>query len=216
MIRDAVVLHGYSLADMDDLAVRVVRNNRAWWPAGDREDLHASAWEGIAECLCESPHPPARRDLMEAGRQALARDVRDHLRHHGARNDGTNNGAAFARYWAWHSASPSPEVMITDQMALSQILPALPGRQQQAVAALAASGDYHRAAALLGIEPQTFRSLIGRARAEFRRLWHEGETPSGHYAQDRRAVRHETSDPVRLAANARYAAQVRERRRAAA
>jgi hypothetical protein len=115
------ILHGYTLADLNDLARRVVSNNRHWWPAGDRDDQHGTAWQGIAEHLCAADHAPAYRELLEAGRRALATEVRDQLRHHGTRTDGTNTGAGFGRYWTWHgAAAPSPEPAVTERVALAQ------------------------------------------------------------------------------------------------
>jgi DNA-directed RNA polymerase specialized sigma24 family protein len=214
---DLTVRHGYSLADLDSLARRVVSNNMHWWPAGDRADQHDTAWLGIAEALCEATEPPSQRDLLEAGRAALNREVRDQMRHRGDRRDGTNNGAHFERYWAWASyPAPSPEPAIVEQTALHQILAALTARQREAVAALALAGDYHAAAAMLGVEPQTFRSLLGRARKDFLALWHEGEAPSRPWGCDRRVLRRETSDPKVLAERARYAAARRAARKAAA
>ena len=58
--------------------------------------------------------------------------------------------------------------------------------------------------------------LLGRARGEFFRLWHEGEAPSNHWGCDRRAYRREISDPAELARRARDAAKARERRKARA
>lgn len=212
----ADALHGYTLAAITDLARRVVSNNQSWWPAGDRSDQHDTAWHGIAEHLCAAAETPSRRDLLEAGRLALAREVRDSQRHHGTRHDGTNNGAAFARYWGWHSfPAPSPEGPVTDRIALAQILAALTARQREAVTALAVLEDYAEAAAALGIRPQTFRSLLGRARKDYLALWHEGEQPSGPWRTDRRVARRETSDPAELAARARYAAERRKSRSAA-
>lgn len=207
-------LHGYSLADLDNLAGRVVRNNMHWWPGGDRGDQHAAAWEGIAEHLCAAVVVrPAERDLLEAGRRALAREVRDSMRHHGARRDGTNDGTSFARYWTWQAAPvPSPEAAVTDRVALRQIFAALTLRQQAAVRALAVRGDYYAAAEMCGIQPQTFRALLGRARREFFRLWHEGEEPSRLWACDRRVYRRDTDDPAQLARRARDAAAARDRR----
>lgn len=179
---------GWTLADLDRLARTVVSNNRTWWPAGDRDDLYAAAWHGIVEHLYTAEEPPARNDLMEAGRKALAHDVKANMRHHGARTDGTNNGQKYAMYWEWAGrAVPSPEHGIVERVTLEQILAALTPRQREAFTALAAAGDYPEAARLLGIADQTLRSLLGRARTAFRELWHEGEVPSAHWGCDRRA-----------------------------
>lgn len=183
-----VVAHGYTMRDLDAFARAVVMNNRTWWPAGDRDDLYSAAWHGIVEHLCTTDEPPSRRDLLEAGRQALVQDVKATMRHHGARRDTSNNGARYAMYWEWAGrAVPSAEAGIVERIALEQILAALTPRQREAFTALATTGDYLDAASLLDIEAQTFRSLIGRARGAFRGLWHEGETASAHWGCDRRA-----------------------------
>jgi DNA-directed RNA polymerase specialized sigma24 family protein len=206
-------LHGYTLAALDALALRVVRNNMYWWPAGDRCEQRDTAWEGIAEHLCAAADRPSERDLLEAGRRALAAGVRDQMRHRGERSDGTNNGARFAAWWLWAQApAPSPEGRITERVALGQALAALTPRQRDALHALALHGDYWKAAEALGIRPQTFRSLIGRARGEFFRWWFEGETPPRARGTDRRTERHETDDPVLLERRARDAAAARARR----
>jgi DNA-directed RNA polymerase specialized sigma24 family protein len=179
---------GWTLTDLDRLAKTVVSNNRTWWPAGDRNDQYTAAWHGIVEHLYTADEPPARRDLLEAGRNALADDVRDTMRHRGMRRDTSNNGARYAMYWDWAGrATPGPESGIVERAALDQILSALTARQREAFAALAAAGDYPEAARVLGIADQTFRSLLGRARGAFRELWHEGEEPSAHWGCDRRA-----------------------------
>jgi DNA-directed RNA polymerase specialized sigma24 family protein len=176
------------MRDLDAFARAVVMNNRTWWPAGDRDDLYSAAWHGIVEHLCTTDEPPSRRDLLEAGRQALAQDVKATMRHHGARTDGRNNGARYAMYWEWAGrAVPSAEAGIVERIALAQILAALTPRQREAFTALASTADYLDAARLLDIEAQTFRSLLGRARGAFRGLWHEGEAPSAHWGCDRRA-----------------------------
>ena len=207
------VAWGWTLADMGARAGAAVLNGRAWWPAGDGADLADAAWHGIAEALCLAQEQPSRNALLEAGRRAVAREVRDGQRHHGARTDGTNTGAMFARYWQWHGQpAPGPEAAAVDRAATWQILAALTDRQRDAVMALAVLGDYHAAPAAMGIMPQTYRALLGRSRREFLRLWHEGETPSRLWGCDRRAYRRETWDPAELAARARDAAKARERR----
>ena len=211
------VLHGYTLADLDRVALHVVRINMAWWPAGDRRNQADIAWEGIAEHLCASPSPPSRQDLIEAGRAALSREVKDHARHHGAGNhNGTPNaGAKFAAFWSTATAVPSPEGRVTERVAVSQVLAALTPRQRDALNALALHDDYWAAAETLGIRPQTFRGLIGRARGEFFRWWFEGQAPPRVRSTDRRTVRHETDDPRELEVRARYA-ELRRAKRAAA
>lgn len=188
MSATTAVAHGYTMRDLDAHARSVVMNNRTWWPAGDRDDLYTAAWHGIVEHLCTVDEPPTRRDLLEAGRRALVRDVKEVMQLHGARRDSSNNGARYAMYWQWAGrVTPSPEAGIVERAALEQILSALTPRQRQAFTALAAAGDYADAAELLDIADQTFRALLGRARGAFRDLWHEGEAPSAHWGCDRRA-----------------------------
>lgn len=179
---------GWSLADLDRLARTVVSNNRTWWPAGDRDDLYAAAWHGIVERLYTADEEPGRIDLMEAGRAALADDVRSTMRHHGARRDTSNNGAHYATYWQWAGrAVPSPEAAIVERAALWQILPALTPGQLAAVHALATAGDYEEAARLFGASQTGLKSQLMKGRRRFRELWHEGEMPSTHWGCDRRA-----------------------------
>lgn len=181
---------GWTLHALDQLARAVVSNNRTWWPAGDRDDLYAAAWHGIVEHLYAyaSEQPPSRIDLMEAGRRALAEDVRATLRHHGARRDSSNTGARYAMYWQWAGrAVPSPEGTIVERIALYQILPMLTPGQRAAIEALAAAGDYGEAARLLGVSETGLKSQLMHGRRRFRQWWHEGETPSAHWGCDRRA-----------------------------
>lgn len=187
MIDAAPIRYGWTLAELDRLARAVVSNNCTWWPAGDREDLYAAAWHGIVEHLYTSSTEPRRSELMEAGRQALAVDVRDTMRHHGARRDGSNSGQKYAMYWEWAGrTTPSPEAGIVERLALAQILPALTEGQLAAIHALAATGDYAEAARLVG-SATGLKSQLMKGRRRFRALWHEGETPSSPWGTDRRA-----------------------------
>jgi len=211
------VLHGWTLAELDRAAAHVVRINMSWWPAGDRRDLHDTAWEGIAEHLCAAAARPSRQDLIEAGRAALSCEVKDRARHHGAgsHNGIPNAGARFAAFWSSASAVPSPEGPVTERVAVGQVLAALTPRQRDALNALALHGDYWAAADALGIRPQTFRALIGRARAEFFGHWFAPDAAPRVRGTDRRAERHETGDPAVLARRARDAERARAKRAAA-
>lgn len=179
---------GWTLTNLDRLARTVVSNSRTWWPAGDRDDQYAAAWHGIVERLYSSDSEPTRIDLMEAGRQTLADDVRSSMRHHGTRRDTSNNGQKYAMYWEWAGrATPSPEPGIVERLALHQIFPTLTPGQRAALEALAAAGDYDEAARLFGTSAAGLKSQLMKGRRGFRALWHEGETPSGHWGCDRRA-----------------------------
>jgi hypothetical protein len=211
------VLWGWTLRELDGTAAHVVRINLSWWPAGDRRDQHDTAWEGIAERLCSATSRPSRQDLIEAGRAALSREVKDHARHHGAgsHNGIPNAGARFAAFWSSASAVASPEGPVTERVAVGQALAALTPRQRDALSALALHGDYWAAAGMLGIRPQTFRALLGRARAEFARHWFAPDAPPRVRGTDRRAGRHESGDPAVLGQRARDAERARAKRAAA-
>lgn len=206
-------MHGYTLADLDDLARKVVTAHAHWWGGASGSDLRDWAWEGIALRLAVASRRPPARVLLDAGRDAVAREIRDSMRHHGNRSDGTNTGQRHAMYWAGYSVpAPSPEPAIVERIAARQVLAVLTTRQCDALAALAATGDYWAAARMLGIRPQTFRSLIGRARRDFYALWFEGQEPPRVRGTDRRTARHDTSDPDVLERRARDAASARARR----
>ena len=178
-----MVRHGYTLADLDRLAVRTVMGGRRWWPAGNRLEQYETAWSAIAEALAATLVPPPTSALMRAGARALSRDVGDYQRDHGTRqagrNTGGNTGGNFARYWEWHARPvPAPEASIVEHMALRQVIAALPPGQRRALAALAVTGDRAAAAGLLEMTEAAYSSALGRARRDFLALWHEGEPPS--------------------------------------
>lgn len=174
--------HGYSLDDIDQLArtaaVRA-RGGRILDPA----DRYETAWGAIAERLATATEPPSQRDLFGAGTTAVNRAGQDHRHTWGmARTWGAAEGdiAAYARYWelARRSAA-SPEEPVVDRTALRQIWPHLSVTHQQVLYALAIhDGDHHAAAATAGKTLACFRSHLKSARAAYRTLWHEHETPS--------------------------------------
>jgi hypothetical protein len=181
------VLHGYGLDDIHDLARQVVRADR--WYGADAQDRYDAAWHAIVEHLLTADEAPSRRDLFYAGTAGCDRAVRQTMQAHGynTHQTGTGNRPNFERYWFLESApTPSPEGGIVDRHALWQIWPKLTVRQQEALTALAATGDYQQAAAHLGIAQGTFHALLKQARRRFLTWWHEGEEPSRTWGTDRR------------------------------
>jgi hypothetical protein len=75
---------------------------------------------------------------------------------------------------------------VIERVALWQIWAMLRPLHQMALLALAAHGDYARAAQATGHTYASFTGLISSARAEFLALWHEGEAPSRIWATDKR------------------------------
>lgn len=217
---DTEIRHGYTLTDVHQLARLAVHTARAWY-AMDYLDRLDAAWYGIVEHLHEAEHWPPRHDLVRAGQQAVHALVVGEMHHAGyykykthGFDSGPGSMPGFVKYW--HHPPTVIEPRIVERVTLAQIWPVLTSRQRDAFTALAIHDDYVLAAEALGIEPQTFRSLIGRARREFLRLWHEGEAPSRLWRADRRVERRETADPAELEQRAAYAARKRAERSTAA
>jgi hypothetical protein len=173
--------HGYSLDDIDRLArVTAPRPGGHILDPGDRYD---TAWSAIAEHLASADTPPTTADLLTAGLQAVNRTGQDHRHTWGmGRTWGATQGdmAQYARYWELaRRATASCEEAVVDRTALRQIWPTLSATHQQVLYALAIhDGDHHAAADSLGKSLATFRSHLKSARAAYRALWHEHETPS--------------------------------------
>lgn len=186
------IRHGYTLGDLHDIARLAVHT--VGMMGMDWHDRYDTAYSAIAEHLCAAAEPPSRRDLVRAGQLAIYAVVQDHRHHHGyykaktiGAAAGPGSSPAFTRYWVgFTGATQSCEERVVEAMALQQILATLTARQLEALAALGALDDYRAAAASLGIVPTTFRSLLGRARGQFKALWHEGESPSRPWGTDRR------------------------------
>lgn len=191
------IRHGYTLTDLHSLTKLAV-NTAKGWLAMDYTDLMEAAWFGITEHLIAAEHWPPRHDLIRAGQQAVNKLVADEMHHAGYfkykyRRDldqgGPGTMPAFVKFWTHHAVA-SPESRVVERVTLAQIWPSLTPRQREALTALAAHGDYMLAAESLGIEPQTYRALLGRARREFFTLWHEHEVPSRQWGTDRRVGVH--------------------------
>jgi hypothetical protein len=186
---DIEVLHGYTLGNLHSLAKMAVNWSRS--RAADYADRLDTAQYGVSEYLCAAGTPPRPWDLIHAGADAVDRMIAGELRQHGNRYRDAYNGPESApgywRFW-WDQAVPAPscENKVVDKVALGQIWPRLRERHREALAALAAFGDYQLAAKSMGIAPGTFNVHVSHARKAFLALWHEGEEPSRPWGTDRR------------------------------
>jgi hypothetical protein len=185
---DAELRHGYTLSQVAALSVYAVRR-QLWHQAADFDERLEIAWHAIVEHIYASEQPPPAREVIRAGWKAVGDDVGRAQRFYGldAHDRYAGTSAGFERYW-WFAArpAPGPEDRVTERVALAQIWPRLRPAHRDVLAALAAHGDYGLAAASLGRSYKTFTFEVSQARREFFALWHEGETPSRPWGQDRR------------------------------
>jgi hypothetical protein len=193
--------HGYTLDDLRRLAGGVVKH--AWSQLGDQADRLEVVWSAIAEALYASDTKPERRDLFQAGMDAMSRYDADERHHHGRRSRsaaldhaGFGSSPAFQTYWCLAMTARSPEDGVVERVALAQIWPRLTEGQRRALLALAAFDDYAAAAKALGIKYQSLHTLVRNARLRFLALWHEGETPSRIWGRDRRIWRRDAGPPA--------------------
>ena len=185
---DAAPLHGYTLTHLNRITrIAVLRGYLR--TSGTIADQLETAWHAIVETLCEADEAPTVGELIDAARTALSTAFRDELHHHGyVQTDvaaGREAMPAFQRYWNQPTGS-TLEDRVVERTALAQIWDQLNPSEQQALEALAATGDYLKAAAAVGKKPGTFNVLVRNGRLRFLNAWHEGETPSKVWRTDRR------------------------------
>ena len=212
------IRHGYTLTAIHQMTSLAVNTAKGWRASVDHTDLMEAAWTGIVEALLTAEHSPPRCDLVRAGQDAVNALARDEMHHAGyyrrgehrrPNYEGPGMMPAFVKFW--DSPPTAIEPPIIERITLTQVWPALTTRQRAAFTALADHEDYVLAAEALGIAPDAFRALIGRARRAFLALWHDGEPPSRLWQVDRRVFRRPTSDPAELA---KRAAKAEAKRRA--
>ncbi|WP_435600792.1 helix-turn-helix domain-containing protein [Streptomyces sp. C10-9-1] len=184
MAKDTEVAHGWTMGEIEHMTRLVLRLNR-WHTAADGEEQYDAAWFGIVEYLLTADEPPGRGDLFRAGVAASDARVRDNMRTHGYCT--LRTGQRMPRFHAyWHPANPrSPEGSVVERLAVRQIWSLLRPGEQRVLSALAATGDYERAAALLGLTAGNFSNQISTGRRAFLAAWHEHEEPSRLWRTDR-------------------------------
>jgi hypothetical protein len=181
--------HGYTLDSIDRLAYWAA-SRKLWHRGTEFSTRNEVAWSAMIEHLYASDQQPTVRELIDAGWRAIGRHAQSRVQFLGRSTDDPYAGTKpkFERYWRHVCAhAPSPEERIVERLALRQIWPCLRPVHREALMALAAHGDYARAAESLGEPYTTFKAQVSRARREFLELWHEGEKPSRPWVRDRRA-----------------------------
>jgi hypothetical protein len=183
---------GYSLRELHQIAARATVYCR-WgdrFPFPERFEI---AWSGVVDHLAGCEEAPESFDLYKAGMRAIGRASERELREHGITrgSDGLQPMPRFDAYWAPRTGAPA-DAAVVDRLAVWQIWPVLRPLHQMVFLALAAHGDYAKAAEAAGYSYSAFSTLISQARAAFLELWHEGETPSRLWAADMNG----TADPA--------------------
>lgn len=176
------VKHGYTLHDLDQMTRAAVIADRSM--ASDIQDRKDAAWSAIAEHLCEAEEAPTRQELIRVGWQAIYKEIRGGYQEYGyaarAWDAGHASAPRFVQYW-YSPVQAGHDERIIERLAAAQIAASLTQARREAVTALAVTGDWSQAAALLGISYDSFNQRIRAARRAFLALWCEGETP--HWSQ---------------------------------
>lgn len=185
---DDAPLHGYTLTSLNRITRYAVLRGYLR-TSGTIADQLETAWHAIVETLCEADKAPTAGQLIDTARAALSAAYRDELHHHGYVQTDVSAGRqampAFQRYWNQPTSSALEE-RVVERAALAQIWDQLAPSEQQALEALAATGDYQMAAAAVGKKQGTFNVLVRNGRMRFLAAWHEGEEPSKVWRTDRR------------------------------
>lgn len=172
------VRHGYTLADIHNLAIGSAKANLGM--ASDYSDLYEAAWFSIVEALLIVSHWPTRHDLYTAGRKGIWEIARSTRSTYGyLRDDYTSELACaprFAKYWTPGAPGDFTDA-ITDRIAARQVMGALKPHDQQILQTVAATSDYAIAAQLLETSTRSVHDRAATARRRWLELWHENETP---------------------------------------
>lgn len=191
---DTTLRHGYTLASITRLARWVVSHGR--YQGSDAADRIDAAWFAMIEHLYTCDTPPHPSALTSAGISGVDRYIAGEMHAHGQQRTERGGGTlpSFERYWTTGTHKTPIEDRVVERIALKQIMPLLTARQAEVVHALAAAENYRGAAQLLDMNPATFNVTIRNARRRFLAAWHQGETPSGTWGNDRRVGSYSTTE----------------------
>jgi hypothetical protein len=184
----AEVAHGYTMSDLDSIA-RIAAARRGAGYA------YAEAWSGAAELLCGTADRPQFYELLQSAMNGIDRETRAYMHARGLYDSSSAaTGSQFYRFWAGAPRLASPwEDDVVDRLAFLQVWPWLSPLHQEALVTLATVDQYDLAAEALGISYAAFILRVRRARAAFRSLWHDWESPSRTWGRDERKRRGDKS-----------------------
>jgi hypothetical protein len=188
---DIELRHGYTLRAVNEMAEGAVMRG-AWYRSLSISERLDTAYGAIIEHLYASDEPPDSNDRFRAAWNAMRRRVEDEWHTHGTSRtssvyDGAETMPSYCRYWSSHAQNTaSPEIRVIERVALWQIWRELTPGQQRVLTALAEHDDHRLAATALGYQRGTYSQTLSDARRAFLRLWHQGETPSKPWGNDRR------------------------------
>ncbi|GAA0550037.1 hypothetical protein GCM10010172_35120 [Paractinoplanes ferrugineus] len=203
--------HGYTLHDLHELAKSAT--GAAGLSVTDYRERFDEAWSAIVEHLFTAEEAPTGRDLWYAGLNAIRDAWTTTRRHHGAPSADSYRGALgssvrYQQFWADTKVTPDHSSAVIDRYAAFQIWPELANIHQQTLLAHAATSDISGTAKALGVSVKVARGRLSRARAAFRALWHEHETPPPFWHRT-----HRSADVADLAPCGTPSAWARHKRR---
>lgn len=139
---------------------------------------------GMVELLLTASTPPTDTDLVRAAYRCVRSEQNDIARHHGGRASSGNPtgefgaGPNFVKFWSHHAATPTDfSDKVVEPMALYQVLCQLKPTHYEALMLYAIYNSMKVCAEVLGIPDRTFQARVRAARAAFKRLWFDFETP---------------------------------------
>lgn len=186
---DEPLRHGYTYRQLTRHARMAIALDR--WHTGDTTDRYHAALAAIVETVLTADDRPTPRQLVDLAVRASNAHVADEMHHRGydPRNPAAGPGSlpGYLRYWQQTGRTPWDERLV-ERMAIAQIWPELTLAQQQAVMALALTGDHEQAAASLGLPRTAYAARLRNARLAVAALWHQHETPPARRRRDKRVL----------------------------
>lgn len=168
------VMHGFTMADLEDISRLTVLNNRHRLATWNLSEAIETAWQGAAEYLCAAEEKPERKELHYAAWEAVRKDVRS------AQRDRVTEerGARVQQFWNQAGVTHSHDENVTERVAFRQVWQELTDVERQTFICNALC-DYNlpRTADMLGVTKRAAEGRLFRARRHFYALWHEHETP---------------------------------------